>query len=178
MITLRSAAPEDAEALLEIYRPYVEETTITFETTLPTRDEFAGRIRDTIAMYPYLVAEEDGSPVGYAYAHRFRDRAAYDWSVETSVYVKKDKRGKGIGALLYRRLIAELDKQGVALAVAVITVPNDPSIAFHTAMGFSMAGILPHVGYKMGRWCGTAYMYLRPTDGEKGPLPLSPWEKI
>ena len=103
-MNIRLATENDAESLLEIYAPYVEETAITFEYVVPTADEFRGRIRETLKNYPYYVAESDGKIAGYAYAGRFKERNAYDWAVETSIYVKKNLRRAGIGSALLKRL--------------------------------------------------------------------------
>ena len=160
MITLRFARPEDADALLEIYRPYVEETAISFETSVPSREEFLRRITEISAFYPYLLAESDGQILGYAYAHEFGERGAFRWTVETSIYVRRDCRGAGVGARLYRALFELLRAQGIRTACAIITCPNDPSFAFHHAMGFRDSGILPNFGYKLGAGRGIAYLYL------------------
>ena len=103
-LRIRTATPEDAAKLAAIYAPYVENTSITFEYIVPAAEEFADRIRHTLTRYPYLVAELDGEPVGYAYASAFKSRAAYDWSVETSIYVSRDLRSSGVGSLLYEKL--------------------------------------------------------------------------
>ena len=110
---IRLARESDAEKLLEIYRPYVETTSITFETEVPTVAEFAGRIRETLTKFPYLVIEEDGEILGYAYAHPFHTRAAYGWTVESSVYLRRDVRHGHIGTLLYEALLERLERQGV-----------------------------------------------------------------
>ena len=133
MITLRFARPEDADALLEIYRPYVEETAISFETSVPSREEFLRRITEISAFYPYLLAESDEQILGYAYAHEFGERGAFRWTVETSIYVRRDCRGAGVGARLYRALFELLRAQGMRTACAIITCPNDPSFAFRTS---------------------------------------------
>ena len=174
---IRLARESDAEELLEIYRPYVETTSITFETEVPTVEEFAERIRDVLTKFPYLVIEEDGKILGYAYAHPFHTRAAYDWTVESSVYVRQDVRHGHIGTLLYEALMERLSYQGVCNVCAVVTVPNEPSVAFHKRMGFTSAGILPGFGYKMNEWHGVEYLYrrLKPVDQAPKPL-LSPSE--
>ena len=102
-LRIRIATPEDAARLVAIYAPYVENTSITFEYIAPSAEEFADRIRHTLTRYPYLVAELDGEPAGYAYASAFKSRAAYDWSVETSIYVSRDLRSSGVGSLLYEK---------------------------------------------------------------------------
>lgn len=169
---IRMAAVQDAPELLEIYRPYVEETSITFETEVPTVEEFSGRIADILSRFPYLVAEGDGMLLGYAYAHAFHERAAYGWTVESSVYVRKDVRHGHIGTALYKRLLSMLREQGVKNVCAVITVPNEPSMAFHKKLGFEIGGILPNFGYKLGQWHGVSYLY-RSLAMEAGtPAPL------
>lgn len=170
---LRVATPADARALLEIYGPYVTETSITFETEVPTLEEFQRRIRDISKQFPYLVAEENGEILGYAYAHPYHERAAYHWTVETSIYVKMDCHRKRIGARLYGALLALLRLQGVHTACAAITMPNDRSMAFHEKMGFQLGGVLPAIGYKFGTWYGTAYCYCRLRDLQETPEKLT-----
>lgn len=165
------ATEQDAPALLEIYRPYIEETSITFETEVPTVREFTGRIRDTLTMFPYLVYEAEGEILGYAYAHTFHTRAAYDWTVESSVYVRRDLRHGGVGTALYQRLFEILRAQGIRNVCAVITVPNEPSMAFHEKLGFRVGGVLPNFGYKLGQWHGVSYLYLPLSTGTEAPQP-------
>ena len=171
---LRLATLADAPALLEIYRPYVENTTVSFETEVPSLSEFEGRIREYSEKFPYLVAEEDGAILGYAYAHAFHERAAYGWTVETTIYLRQDQRGKGIGKKLYGALLPLLREQGVKNACAVVTIPNDPSMAFHQAMGFQTGNLLPMFGYKKGTWCGVAYLYLSLSTHGDQPSPVIP----
>lgn len=172
MISLRFARPEDAPALLEIYRPYVEKTSISFETEVPSPAEFSRRIMEISARYPYLVAEEDGEIQGYAYAHAFHERAAYDWTVETSIYIGENVRGRHIGTALYTALLRLLTLQGVKNACAVITFPNIPSTAFHQAMGFEAGGIFPDFGYKLGDWHSVSYLWKQLSDKADAPAPL------
>ena len=175
---IRLARESDAEELLEIYRPYVETTAITFETEVPTVEEFAGRIRDTLTKFPYLVIEEDGAILGYAYAHPFHQRAAYGWTVESSVYVRQNVRHGHIGSLLYQALMERLERQGVRNVCAVVTVPNEPSMAFHARMGFTSAGILPNFGYKMDEWHGVEYLYRQLGPTGEPPKPLLPLKEL
>ena len=148
---LRFADEHDASACLAIYAQYID-TSITFETALPSEAEFAGRIRSYGAVYPWLVAEEDGKILAYAYAHRAQERAAYDWNAELSVYVSKDASGMGLGTKLYRALLDLLRKQGVRTAYGVVTMPNDASAALHRKLGFQLLGTYHNTGYKNGRW--------------------------
>lgn len=152
------AGPGDAPALLAVYRPYVEKTAVTFEYRVPTEEEFAGRVRHVLERYPYLKAEADGELVGYAYASRFKDRAAYAWSVETSIYVKEGFHGKGIGRALYRALEGALQRQNVQNLNACIAFPNPESIAFHERMGYALVAHFHQCGFKNGQWWDMVWM--------------------
>ena len=162
---IRAALPEDAEELLEIYRPYVENTAITFEYEVPTVEEFRGRIENTLRKYPYLVAQEHGVILGYAYASPFKERAAYDWSVEISIYVQQDARRKGIGKKLYLALENCLKEQHILNANACIAYLEQgdaylttDSVRFHTSMGFQLVGEFHQCGYKFHRWYNMVWM--------------------
>ena len=159
--TLRVATPDDAAALLAIYRPYVLETTITFEYEPPSLGEFRRRIESTLADFPYLVAERDDAPVGYAYASRYRERAAYDWDAELSVYLAPAAQGHGVGAALYGALLALLHAQGYVNAYAVVTHPNERSEAFHERLGFHRCARFAQTGYKFGRWIDVVELVLQ-----------------
>lgn len=165
MISIRIATEDDAEELLAIYAPYVEQTAITFEYDVPSEDEFRKRISHTLEKYPYLVAEENGKIAGYAYAGPFKERAAYDWSVETSIYVDMTKKRKGIGRLLYDRLEEILKKQGILNVNACIGYPQiddeyltKDSMHFHERLGYHMVGTFHQCGYKFGRWYDMVWM--------------------
>ena len=158
MIELNIAKPADAPELVSIYRPYVLNTAITFEYDVPTCEEFAHRIEKTLKKYPYITAREDGCIVGYAYAGVFKQRQAYDWSAETSVYVKEGITQRGIGTLLYRRLEQYLSLQNITNLNACITYPNDSSIAFHERMGYVKAAHFHKCGYKLGEWRDMIWM--------------------
>ena len=127
-ITIRRATEADAEALRSIYAPYVADTTITFEYEVPSVSEFAGRIRAFGAEYPYLVCEKDGEAIGYAYADRVRERAAYDWDVELSVYLRQGTHGRGIGTVLLACLVELLEMQGIRHLYSCVTMPNEKSV--------------------------------------------------
>ena len=131
MITIRPANLADAQAIQAIYAPYVEKTAITFEYEVPSVQEFEKRISNTIERYPYLVAEEDGQVLGYAYASTYYARTAYDWTTELSIYLNEDARGRGLGSQLYGALEEELEKRGFLRFLACIAVPNEASIAMH-----------------------------------------------
>ncbi|HEM3463438.1 TPA: N-acetyltransferase [Streptococcus suis] len=152
MIDIRSARIEDAADLVAIYAPYVEKTAITFETEVPTVEAFASRIEKTLEKFPYLVAVEEGALVGYAYASTYYARAAYDWTVELSVYIQQDARGKGIGSLLYDALEEELTVRGFKNFLACIALPNPASIALHEKRGYEQVAHFKKVGYKFDTW--------------------------
>ena len=164
-ITIRPARPSDAEALLAIYAPYVEKTAITFEYDVPTVEEFRSRIEETLKAYPYLVAEIQGRPVGYAYAGPFHTRAAYDWNVETSIYVEEGRKRNGLGRALYDALEKYLRAMGIVTLYACITYPANPdpyvttdSVDFHSYMGYQMVGNFHQSGYKFNRWYDVVWM--------------------
>lgn len=152
MIEIRNAQVEDAANLVAIYAPYVEKTAITFETQVPTVEDFENRIKKTMKKFPYLVAIEEGQIVGYAYASTYYARAAYDWTVELSVYVQKEARGKGVGTLLYTALEEELTVRGFKNFLACIALPNPASIALHEKRGYEQVAHFKKVGYKFGTW--------------------------
>ena len=158
-LTIRFATPADAEALVAIYAPYILKTAITYEYVVPSADEFARRIETYSAKYPYLVAELGGAPVGYAYACPLGSRPAFDWAVETAIYIREDCKAMGIGKALYEKLEAILKAMGIrTMTAAVASVDHeDPyltnaSIAFHQRMGFTPVGTFHHAGCKFGRW--------------------------
>ncbi|HTI31152.1 MAG TPA: GNAT family N-acetyltransferase [Sphingomonas sp.] len=156
-IAIRAATAADAEAIAGIYAPYVRTSTISFETEPPSAATMAERMASS-PLHPWIVAiDEDGLVLGYAYATPYRARAAYRWTVETSVYLAGDQRGKGVGRLLYGRLLATLKAQGFVQAIAVIALPNDWSITMHEAVGFRRAGQLREVGWKAGSWLDIGY---------------------
>ena len=149
---IRSATPDDAPALLDVYRPFVEDTAVSFETQTPGVEEFAARIEKALKGWAWLVTEIDGQIAGYAYGSSHRERAAYRWSVETSVYLHPDFRRRGIARLLYAQLFDVLAEKGYCNAYAGITLPNDASIRFHQSMGFEWIGVFKRAGWKFGQW--------------------------
>ena len=156
-IAIRAATVADAGAIADIYAPYVRASTISFETEPPSAAVMAERMGAS-PLHPWLVAaDEDGLVLGYAYATPYRTRPAYRWTVETTVYLGADQRGKGTGRLLYARLLATLKAQGFVQAIAVIALPNDWSITMHEAVGFRRAGQLREVGWKSGSWLDIGY---------------------
>lgn len=174
-IDLRVVAADDADAIAGIYRPYVEETAITFEEEPPTPAELEDRIADTVETYPWFVAERDGSVVGYAYAGQLRKRSAYRWVTELSVYVDRSARGTGIGSALYGALLETLREQGFASAYGVVTLPNPESVGFHEAFGFERAALLPKAGYKHGEWHDIAWFERSLADRSAEPADPTPF---
>ncbi len=151
-ITIRVATSADAPQILEIYAPFCLATPISFETEAPSVEEMRTRIVKTLEFFPWLVAEDAGRVLGYAYASRHRERAAYRWSADVSVYVREDARGKGVGRKLYTSLFAILRLQGIHRVLAGITLPNPASVAIHEAMGLTPLGIYKAIGFKCGAW--------------------------
>lgn len=164
-ITIRTATLSDAQALLNIYSPYVEHTAITFEYDVPSVEEFASRIKNTLQKYPYLVAEKNGRLLGYAYASPFHERPAYDWAVETSIYVDQNIKHQGIGRRLHDALEDALRSQGILNMNACIAYPPEEdeyldknSVEFHTHMGYRLVGEFYKCGYKFHRWYNMVWM--------------------
>jgi phosphinothricin acetyltransferase len=155
-MTFRLAAEDDAARLLAVYAPYLA-TSITFETEIPSEEEFRRRIRDITSFYPYLVCEQDGNVLGYAYAHRQLERAAYRWNAELSVYLAPDARGNGLGETLYRKLIDLLRLQHIQTVYAIVTSPNPRSERLHERMGFVRSGFFREAGFKDGEWHHTSW---------------------
>lgn len=149
---LRAATPDDAAAIADIYAPFVTASAVSFETEPPDEAAMRARIEAGGALYPWLAAEEDGTILGYAYAARFRDRPAYRFAVETSVYLRAGASGRGLGRALYEPLLAMLEAQGFTQAIAAITLPNDASVRLHERLGFERAGTYRQVGWKLGEW--------------------------
>ena len=162
---LRPACLSDAPALRAIYAPYVEKTAITFEYTVPDVEAFAARMRATLRRYPYLVAEMGETLVGYVYVSTFKDRPAYDWSVETSIYVGMEYRRMTVGRKLYEELERILKQQGILNVNACIAYPRQEdehltmdSVHFHERLGYRMVGCFHDSGYKFGRWYDMVWM--------------------
>jgi len=145
------AAPQDAADTLKIYAQYMD-TAITFEYELPSEHAFAERIGGTLVTYPYIVCEEDGRIVAYAYAHKYQERRAYQWNAELSVYNDMNFRAKGIGTKLYSVLIEILQLQGVKNVYGIVTAPNEASRRLHLHMGFQILGTYHNTGWKCGEW--------------------------
>jgi L-amino acid N-acyltransferase YncA len=172
MLTIRLATPADAAGILKIYAPYIENTSFTFETEVPSVAVFADRIASYLTNYPWLIVEEDGVIAGYAYASRYRERVAYQWSVECSVYVHDDFQRRNVATVLYNALFAILSQQGFRNVYAVINLPNDNSVALHEKLGFVYFATYEQVGYKLGRWKNVGWWRL--VLNEFGDEPVAP----
>jgi L-amino acid N-acyltransferase YncA len=159
---VRTATLDDADACAAIYAPYVRDTAITFETEAPSAAEMGARIAAALDGHEWLVLEstDTGGVIGYAYAREFKSRAAYGWSVETSVYLSPDQQGGGGGRLLYTELLRRLAGRGYRRAFAGITLPNDASMGFHRALGFADSGVFRRVGWKLSAWRDVAWLQL------------------
>lgn len=183
-IQIRVAEETDAEELLKIYAPYVEHTAITFEYEVPSVQEFADRILKTKKKFPYLVAEKNGQILGYAYAGTFHERAAYDWAVETSIYIRQDKKKLGIGKQLYKALENVLKKQNILNLYACIAYPaqedeylTKDSVAFHAHMGYRLVGEFYQCGYKFNRWYNMVWMEKHIGEHEECQPAVIPFHK-
>jgi phosphinothricin acetyltransferase len=158
---LRKAAIKDAEALASIYNYYILETAITFEEDAITGAEMEKRISEISAEFPFFVWEEDGEILGYAYSHQFKERCAYRYTLEDSIYLKRGCEGRGIGTALLREIISDAKNRGTHVMMSVITVPNERSVALHEKCGFVKKGQFEEVGYKFGRWLDVGYWELK-----------------
>jgi phosphinothricin acetyltransferase len=177
-MNLRIATPDDAEAITAIYAPIVADTAISFELEPPTVAEMRSRVEATLQRLPWLVSlDAQGRVDGYAYASRHRERAAYQWSVDTSAYVHADARGRGVGRRLYLALFDELVKLGYYQAFAGIALPNAASVGLHEAVGFEPLGVYRQVGFKHGAWRDVGWWQktLQAPQGEPAPpRPFTP----
>jgi phosphinothricin acetyltransferase len=152
-LLIRLATAQDAARIAAIYRPYVEESRISFEEHAPDADEMARRMRgDAPGRHPWFIAEEDDRLLGYAASSPFRTRPAYRWTVETGIYLARDALGRGIGHALLSTLLALLERQRYVAAIGAIALPNEPSVALHEKLGFTHTGTYRGVGYKSGEW--------------------------
>lgn len=158
--SIRLAQPADAAAICAIYNHYIETTAISFETETVAVDTMAARIAEVQAQFPWLVFEQEGVLLGYAYASKWKPRAAYSQSVESSVYLHRDAAGRGIGKQLYTRLFALLKAQGVHLVIGGIALPNAASVGLHESVGFTKCAHFSEVGRKFGRWVDVGYWQL------------------
>lgn len=161
MQNIRLATLDDAAAITDIYRPYVLDTAISFESEAPSGAEMRGRIEQNLGSFPWLVWEENGSILGYAYAGAFKSRCAYSWSVESTVYVRQNFHKKGIGKMLYRDLLERLKSQGAVNVIGGIALPNAASVGLHESLGFKQVAQFKDIGFKLGRWWDVGYWQLQ-----------------
>ena len=184
-VTIRFAAQKDAAEILKIYAPYVENTAISFEYEVPSEEEFRGRIESTLKRYPYIVAEQEGRIIGYAYVSIFHERKAYDWAVETSIYVDQDCKRSGCGKLLYQALEKILKRQHISNLYACIAY-NDiddeyltkNSVQFHKHLGYHLIGTFKKCGYKFNRYYDMVWMEKEIAPHKVDATPFIPFSKL
>ncbi len=169
MSLIRVATADDAANILAIYAPYIQNTSITFETEVPSVAAFAKRIEEYLSSWPWLLFEINCKIAGYAYASRYRERVAYQWSVEASVYVHDEYMRAGIAGILYTTLFEILKRQGYRNIYAVINLPNERSVTFHESMGFSWFATYEQVGYKLGKWKNVGWWRLTINEFKEEP---------
>jgi L-amino acid N-acyltransferase YncA len=171
---IRLATPADAAGCLDIYRPVVESSHSSFETEVPGEAAFAERMARFLATHPWLVAQDEGRIAGYAYASPFKDRTAYQWTAEVSLYIAADARRRGLGRSLYQALFRCMRGQGYLNAVGLIAQPNPASVALHESMGFERVAWLPKPGFKLGHWHDVGWWWLALCPAPDTPLPPTP----
>jgi L-amino acid N-acyltransferase YncA len=179
-VTIRDADPRrDATACAAIYAPHVEASPTSFEECAPSAREIAARIERAAETHAWLVAVGDGEVLGYAYACPHRERPAYRWAVDVSVYVSEAQRRRGVGRSLYLALLDRLRRQRLRIACAGITLPNEASVALHERLGFVPVGVFRRIGWKQGAWrdVGWWQLQLTPVGTEPPPEPLTPGER-
>jgi L-amino acid N-acyltransferase YncA len=182
VLQIRHADPaRDAASCAEIYAPFVSDSAVSFEEEPPTAAEFERRIAATAERHPWLIAEVDCKLAGFAYASRHRERAAYRWAADVSVYVHDAFRRRGVATVLYRTLLELLVRQGVRIACAGVTLPNEPSVSLHESLGFRPVGVYSRIGWKAGAWRDVGWweLELLPAEGEpREPGPPARLEDI
>jgi L-amino acid N-acyltransferase YncA len=171
-LKIRDASDSDAEACAAIYAPYVTDTAISFEAEPPPPAEMAERIAAATRTHAWVVLEDEGRVVGYAYGGPFKSRAAYGWACEVSVYLERGRRRTGAGRALYEALFARLADRGFRTAVAGMTLPNDASVGLHSAMGFEPVGTYRRIGWKHGAWHDVAWTQRTISAGQDPPAEL------
>ncbi len=169
---IRTVQVSDAQAILKVYAPFITDTCISFEYVVPSIEEFTQRIASISAEYPYIVLEEDGVIVGYAYAHRYLERVAYSWDVEVTIYLAPRVQGKGLGVVLYGALEKLVALQNIKNLYSCITGDNVHSIEMHRSMDYELIGTFPKAGFKHDRWLDVVWMAKAIGEKENAPLPL------
>ena len=175
---IRTVQLSDAETILQVYAPFITDTCISFEYVVPSVEEFAQRIASISAEYPYIVLEEDGEIVGYAYSHRYLERVAYSWDVEVTIYLAPKVQGKGLGVILYDALEKLMALQNIKNLYSCITGDNVHSIEMHRSMGYELIGTFPKAGFKHDRWLDVVWMAKAIGEKENAPLPFVPFAEV
>ena len=175
---IRTVHLSDAEAILKVYAPFITDTCISFEYVVPSVEEFAQRIASISAEYPYIVLEEEGEIVGYAYSHRYLERVAYSWDVEVTIYLAPKVQGKGLGVILYDALEKLMVLQNIKNLYSCITGDNVHSIEMHRSMGYELIGTFPKAGFKHDRWLDVVWMAKAIGEKENAPLPFVPFAEV
>ncbi|MEL6413982.1 MAG: N-acetyltransferase family protein [Pseudomonadota bacterium] len=177
MLEIRRARRDDADFIADTYRPFVENHWASFETEAPSPAIIAERLSKAGDQYPWLIAE-DGSPLAYAYASPHRTRAAYQTSVDTAIYCANDARGKGVGKMLYGKLLEVLTAQNYTMAFGGVAMPNDASVCLHQVVGFELIGTYPNVGFKHAAWRDTTWWSKRLAEPVIPPEPIKPVSEV
>ena len=175
---IRTVQLSDAEAILKVYAPFITDTCISFEYVVPSMEEFSQRIASISAEYPYIVLEEAGEIVGYAYSHRYLERVAYSWDVEVTIYLAPKVQGKGLGVILYDALEKLMALQNIKNLYSCITGDNVHSIEMHRSMGYELIGTFPKAGFKHDRWLDVVWMAKAIGEKENAPLPFVPFAEV
>lgn len=157
---LRLAEVSDSDSILNIYKPYILNTSVTFEYTVPSSENFRKRVESILSQYPYLVCEDDGNIVAYCYAARFKERAAFGWDCELSIYMKDEYKGRGIGKALYGAVIDICELMNLRNIYGLVVYPNEASEKLHERFGFQLEGVLKKTGYKFGEWLDVLLLVL------------------
>jgi L-amino acid N-acyltransferase YncA len=168
MLIRHAESARDAAACAAIYAPFVRDTHVSFEEEPPSAEEFSRRIERTTEHYPWLIAEDDGTVAGYAYASAHRERAAYRWAADVAVYIGEGYRRRGVGRELYGELLPLLERRGIQVVCAGVTLPNDASVGLHESVGFQPVGVYRRIGWKGGSWHDVGWWQLElvaPGDG-------------
>ncbi len=176
--TIRLIESNDSHAVMEIYKPYVLSTAITFEYEVPDVEDFSNRIETTSKEFPWLVCLLDDIIVGYAYATKHRYRTAYQWSPESTIYLSAEVHRKGIARILYETLFSILRLQGYVNVYAGVVIPNERSEGFHSALGFEEIGIFKKIGFKLGKWHDVRWFQLHLAEHSDNPSPPTPITEI
>lgn len=175
---IRQVQLSDAEQILKVCTPFITDTCISFEYTVPSLKEFTKRIENISAEYPYLVLEEDGEIVGYVYAHRYLERAAYNWDVEVTIYLAPRAQGKGLGVILYGALEKLMALQNIKNLYSCITGDNVHSIEMHRAIGYKLIGTFQKAGFKHDRWLDVVWMEKVIGEKEEAPQPFVKFPEV